>query len=357
MAIPAKMLMGFDYYGAGNAGDDLMVGGFLRALELLGFDRPLELFSFYYEDPASQRRRFPQIQWIDKRQGHWINNPALRGVDCWAGVGDTPIQMTSGPWFFDALRADVPHVGRFPIRRLINVGAESEVLSHEMSLAHLLQTFERITTRDGMSLGVYRALGAPEGRCRAGADLAHLFLRDFAAAAAPAREFDLGVVIAGDTLSDADIETVGEFLLQAPAKVAFIANETRPKATMERGIYDRLVKRHGPRMLAAAQLLVPDYAQGSMADLLEPIAKCRTILSSRYHAALAAAWLGCKVGVIARSSKLQAIAEELRVPVLAPPLAGDALRQLADRATPVPRQLLADLAGKAVEGVSFALAN
>jgi polysaccharide pyruvyl transferase WcaK-like protein len=357
MAVPAKMLMGFDYYGAGNAGDDLMVGGFLRALETLGFDRPIELFSFYYDDPASQRRRFPQIQWVDKRQGHWVNNPALRGVDCWAGVGDTPIQMTSGKWFFDALRADVPHVARFPIRRLINVGAESEVLAHPLSLAHLLQTFERISTRDGMSLGVFRALGAPDGRCRAGADLAHVFLRDFAAPPEPAREFDLGVVIAGDTLSDADIETVGEFLLQAPAKVAFIANETRPTARMERGIYERLVKRHGPRLLEAAPLLVPDYAGGSMADLLAPIARCRTILSSRYHAALAAAWLGCKVGVIARSSKVGAIAEELQVPVLAPPLAVDALRQLAERALPVSRRLLADLAEKAVEGVSFALAN
>jgi polysaccharide pyruvyl transferase WcaK-like protein len=110
-------------------------------------------------------------------------------------------------------------------------------------------------------------------------------------------------------------------------------------------------------MLAAAQLLVPDYARGSIADLLAPISRCRTILSSRYHAALAAAWMGCRIGVIARSSKVRAIAEELQLPLLAPPVALETLQELADQAIPVSRGVLADFAEKAIAGVSFALAN
>jgi hypothetical protein len=238
---------------------------------------------------------------------------------------------------------------------MINVGAEAEVLSHEVKLEPILRMFDRISTRDGMSLGVFKALGAPDDRCCVGADLANIFLRDFSGRPGPDRDFDLGVVIAGDTLSDQDIEAVGEFLMTSTEKVAFIANETRPGADKERGVYDRLVARHGPRMLEVAQLLVPDYARGSMADLLAPISRCRTILSTRYHAALTAAWLGCRVGVLARSSKVRAIAEELQVPFVSPPLVPATLRQLVDQAIPVAQGPLAALAERAVQGVSYAL--
>jgi hypothetical protein len=360
MPVPTKLLMGFDYCGAGNIGDDLMIGGFLRALERLGLADRMELFSFCYGDPASQRRRFPQVNWIDRREReNWINNPVLRGVDCWAGVADTPMQATGGMWLIDRMFADLPHLPRFAQKLLISVGAETEALPLRARLGRIVEMFERISTRDEMSLGVFHGLGANPSRCRAGADLAHLTLQEIAgkAPAPPAREFDLGIIVAGDTLSAPDVDVIGDFILQAPARVAFIANETRLQKNFERGIHARLVERHGRRMLDAAELIVPDYEQDSVAHLAAPVSRCRVVLSSRYHGALAAAWMGCDLGIIARSSKVLAAATDLQVPFISPPLSLAGLQGLLAQAIPVRPRVLADLAEKAVEGVAFAFAD
>jgi hypothetical protein len=150
---------------------------------------------------------------------------------------------------------------------------------------------------------------------------------------------------------------IGEFILQSPGRVAFIANETRLQGKFERGIHAQLVERHGLRMRDAAPLLVPDYEQDSVADLAAPVSRCRTVLSSRYHGALAAAWMGCRLGIIARSSKVMAAATDLHVPFVSPPLTLAGLQALAASAAIVPPEILNDLANQAVAGVSFAFAN
>ena len=96
----------------------------------------------------------------------------------------------------------------------------------------------------------------------------------------------------------------------------------------------------------------PDYASCSLAELLLPLAECQKILTSRLHGILAAAWLGCQVAAIGRSSKVVAVAERLGVPCARPPLNRDALLDLVQHAVRVPRRVLNECREEAYYGLT-----
>ena len=59
-----EFLIGLDFLGAGNLGDDLMVSGFLEGIAQLGLrDKMRCLRALCSYDRSSQRHRFPQIDW------------------------------------------------------------------------------------------------------------------------------------------------------------------------------------------------------------------------------------------------------------------------------------------------------
>ncbi len=92
-----------------------------------------------------------------------------------------------------------------------------------------------------------------------------------------------------------------------------------------------------------------------MADLVRPFGECKTILSSRYHGLLTAAWFGCKVGAIGRSSKVVALAKLLEVPAIVPPIKTGDLERLEKMAVRVAPERLQELHKAALTGVSFCL--
>ena len=94
-------------------------------------------------------------------------------------------------------------------------------------------------------------------------------------------------------MKPADFDAVGRFVASRDEPVAFIACETRDSPMFERGIYRTITERFGPEIGQRLRLCVPPYDHGSLQDLVAPIARCKTVISSRYHGILTAAWAGC----------------------------------------------------------------
>src|SRR5207253_2167970 len=118
----------------------------------------------------------------------------------------------------------------------------------------------------------------------------------------------------------------------------------------ERAVFMKLKDTH-QGLSSKAILLVPDYQHGSLADLVTPIQHCRVVLSARYHGLLAASWAGCRVGGIARSSKIRSLSQDLGIPYIDRPVTLTNLRKLKNDAMPVPRERLLALEQRAIDGV------
>jgi hypothetical protein len=343
--------LGFDFYGSGNIGDDLMLAGFLDALAAGPPAPALEGRSRFRL--GSQQARFPQVAWADSAA---VARGAVAGGECWAGVGDTPFQLTCGTWFLDYLLAELPRIQACEWRALVNVGAETEIQNRREDFARIASVFDAISVRDEHSRGVLvDVLKVPPERVFCAADLAHVTL---ARLSFPARKsVRLGVIVNGDTLSANDIRQVRDFIVAQPDPVRFIAQEVRNEPDQEQAIYARCARGLFSKFKRKATLTVPDYARGSIAELIQPIVECETLISSRYHGLLTGAWAGCKIAAIGRSSKVSALARELGVPYCTPPLTIDKISQLQREAIAVDPARLARASETARAGITFALSG
>lgn len=351
---PRSMFLGFDFFGAGNIGDDLTLAGFLDAVALLQPRLASQLCAVTQWNLKSQRHRFPNIRWISSAASHEVEQNGH--TDCWAGIGDTPFQLTSGTWCLEFLQEVQHNLSSFEQKILVNVGAEKEILSRVSDFAIIAKSFDRISTRDDQSAKLISgALGVPSCRVFSSADLANISLACLLESRHTTGEFPLGMIIAGDTLSRSDISEVRRFAKRQNSPVTFIACETRPGPTFERGVFQTITRRSWMRAGPRGVLHVPSYDDASLADLIAPICRCTTVLSSRYHGLLTAGWAGCRIGAIGRSSKVEALAESLRVPCCSLPLCRDKLECLADSAVEVPRNILNQLKERAIQGVAFAV--
>ena len=336
-------MLGFDFYGAGNIGDDLTLAGFLEALRTLRPESLPRLYGICPHDVLSQRRRFPEIEW---------NPPVLPEVACWAGVGDTPFQTTCGDWFLQYLRAALPRASHIPRRVLVAVGAESEIEPQHAAFREIAAEFQRISTRDEHSRRIMiDVLGIRASQVHSGADLANVSLAKLTADSRSNRPIRMGLIIAGDTLSPADLSETTAFLATRNHPVSFIACETRSGPHFERGIHPLLES-----SLPAGRLPLRccRYGEDSLPELIRFIPECQTVVGNRYHGLLAAAWAGCKVAAIGRSSKVTALAKDLNVPLAMLPLSRERLAR-GDVRSPysATRDVLRSLAKRAIDGVAF----
>src|ERR1700733_6488986 len=94
-----EFLIGLDFFGAGNLGDDLMLAGFLKGIKDLGLSSKMRrLRALCSLDRVSQRIRFPEIDWVDgKAKG--AREDAFKSADAVLGIGGTPFQISIGRWF------------------------------------------------------------------------------------------------------------------------------------------------------------------------------------------------------------------------------------------------------------------
>ena len=350
--------LGFHFYGAGNIGDDLMLDGFLVAAD--PFLRGGRLTCAVPSGLESQKLRFPRVEWVPYTESN--KNRCTEEADAWLGVGDTPFQMTSGDWFIRYLRKEVARCHAFhkPMF-MVSVGAEAEAAVRARDIKEIASGITFMSTRDPQSHRFLASLcdGSRENIID-GADLASISLdRIFRTRETTGgRNVQLGFMINQETLQRGDLSACAQFLRSWTGRVVFLANEVRREKVFESGIFRRYVRPwYAPWRGRAIQFLCPDYRRSTLSELVRHYGDCETVISSRYHAVLAAAWAGCRVAVIARSSKLKNLASEIDLPLAAPPLTCEGLFALYERARTVPEKTLRRLVERARSATALVLSK
>ena len=351
------MYLGFDFYGSpdnSNIGDDLMLLGFIQALKILK-KHNIKLFASCPKFAVYQKIRFPEVLWKYKTthnfRGEPINSQISLLSGYWVGVGDTPFQLSCGDWFLKFFQSNLDKINSFPMKVMVAVGAESEVKPRHKDFSIIAKIFDKISVRDAHSASIIRSLGVEENKIFTGADLANISLSNICRKNKN-RPFKLGIVLASDTLSYADLKAVASFMWRIRYPSAFIPTDVKEDSVIYLNL---LFQFPWARIDTKIRLLMPPYFNGKFYQLLKPYSLCETVISARYHGLLTAAWSGCKVAAIARTSKVCALARVLNVPYCDLPLTYEKISFLKKKASRVSRDILVGLKKKALEGVSFAL--
>jgi polysaccharide pyruvyl transferase WcaK-like protein len=297
-----RLHIGHHFYGAGNVGDDLMLAGFLgEAARHFGSDG-LAITCAIPFDLDSQRRRFPQVQWLaygdtDAREA------AVAACDAWLGLGDSPFQHDQGTWFLDHLAAELAACQRHgkPMYCL-GVGVESpRDVDHPTSIA-LIRAAGAIWTRDAHSAEHFARAGAR--RVVAGADLSHAYLADLPLP--PVEAGVTGFVLNFENPRQFEHSALVELFGSVAPPVRWMVQEVRELPGSETETFNRM----SPRDQARLDVRVPAYATaGSVPELLSAWGTPERLVTSRYHAAIVGCWAGARVVAIERSAKLRGIIE------------------------------------------------
>jgi polysaccharide pyruvyl transferase WcaK-like protein len=332
-----KIFIGHNFFGAGNFGDDLMLDGFLRRLALCGPQATVTACTPH--DVDSQRSRFPAIQWLAESDERCR---ALESADVWLGLGGTPFQLECGPWSLDHLdreRQVCSKLGKPMV--FLGVGCDSPDSVRDSRGRRVVEAAERIWTRDARSAEAIDGVAAADVVTE-GADLAHIAL---GAAVTPAPEPALlGLLFGLQGPGIVHLPAVEQILAcRLPAKTRWLIQEARSFPSTERWNLANL----SPPAQSAVELMPMDYATDSIEGFLTNFGAPQTVLSSRYHGALVAAWHACRLSVIARTEKLDGIVDDFGVPALRRVSHVDELEFLVRNAAPVERTRLEALRDRA----------
>jgi len=348
-----KLFLGFDFYGAGNIGDDLMLAGFLSGIAQ---HLSAEIVCVIPRATSSQHRRFPEIAWYSDNN---VNRKDLIAEsDSWVGVGDTPFQMKSGPWFLRKILDDLKYIRAYRIPMyMVGVGAEAEVLSAKDIVRQIIAEINHIWTRDKFTRDLLvKQLGISTQKITIGSDLAHIVLKEIFSTTIPSssRKYELAVTYYAESLQKTNIIELKKFMEHIGTKksVIFVANETRKDKQFEYGIYRSMFG--GFKSLFKTSLInwyAPDYETASLEELVRHFQNYKVVMTSRYHGLLAAAWAGCKVVALDRSSKVKALSEELDIPIVKRPFCLRSLFEGYEKAKKVSKDMLNRLAERAQESL------
>ena len=165
---PLHVHIGHHFFGAGNLGDDLMLAGFLAAARPAILSE-MKLTCCIPHDAASQRLRFPEIEWLPYDDA--TRGAAIAQCDLWLGLGDTPFQVVVGSWFLDHLAQEAAACRRHgkPMFYL-GVGVNEREVADEPRMRVLVGQAEQIWTRDEDSAAILRDLAGP-GKVSGGSGL------------------------------------------------------------------------------------------------------------------------------------------------------------------------------------------
>lgn len=331
--------MGFDFYGAGNVGDDLMIQGFLDALE---DTRQLHLScSLPKTRVLSQRRRFQRINWYSSSSTERFENFSSNSF--WIGVGGTPFQASYGPWLLNRIKSDfdtIPHAKKY----MLGVGCEKEVSREKQLAKEIADQLELIWTRDEASRDVLvNMLRVDPSKVRLGSDLANISLATIFSTKNMGLSADRTIGIAYFSRKDRceDRQAFRRFTDSLPGSIipVFIANDVREKGqeweTFKAifGPWRRITRRR-------PEFIVPDYMAPAVGDLVRHFKRFDAVMANRYHALLTAAWAGCRLAALGRSSKIRFLASELDIPLIESPYTVESLRKGYADAKSVPRGVL-----------------
>jgi len=304
-----RIHLGHHFYGAGNLGDDFMLAGFLAAMQTLAPDATFTSCVPFPLEPL--RQRFPEITWLPYADD--TRRQCIEACDAWLGLGGSPFQSAQSRWFVDHLETEAGLCARFRKPRFfLGVGVQDAAELVVPDVRQLCASAAGIWTRDTASAERLLALPSPPP-VAAAADLAHVFFLGCPPPdAAPSRlttvlNFDYG----GWPGQDAGLETLRA--LPATDRV-WLAQEARELPGAERALFAALPAEERCRW----RLVAPDVPGAPLPDVLAAWPSGAWLVSARYHAALAGAWAGSRVVVIATNEKLRGAAQELGVPSVPP---------------------------------------
>ncbi len=187
----------------------------------------------------------------------------------------------------------------------LGVGLQSAAEATTPEVRALVEQAAGVWTRDPQS-AEWLSAGAPSARVQVAADLAHVWFREVAPPAARAgrltlvANFDYGIW-PGQAAALAAVRAI------APRECVWLAQESRELPGAEKALHPALDEDERARW----RLVEPDQPGASLRTVMAGWPSGEWLLTSRYHAALAGAWSGAKIVVIATNAKLAAVAREL----------------------------------------------
>ena len=327
-----NIFLGFDFYGAGNIGDDLVLAGFLSLLPA-----GCQLTGVIPRNPSSQQRRFPEINWI--QGGQDARATAIQDCDIWMGVGATPFSAEHRAWLLQHIKRDLALCHQYKKSAvLVGVDAEKTLLtsSYRGLGSQILRQLQAVITRDTQSVEILNTLEPTAAAdIRPGMDLANLFLTQWTPPERRARSGEsVGVCYWEEEMDPRQLRRLRAALrcLHGMGKtVCFFANEVR--RGYDDAVYHRVTRlRDRWRLRRPMRLVRPDFARATLEGLLAHYAAFDIVVSSRYHALLTAAWMGCPALAIGKRQKVACLAQDLSLPLLRPPWSASLLCEGVTRA-------------------------
>jgi polysaccharide pyruvyl transferase WcaK-like protein len=293
--------IGFHFFGSGNIGDDFMLAGFLDvAREMLG--APLLTCCSPFDRDA-QRLRFGEVTWLPYEAR--AREEAVAAADAWIGVGDSPFQSEVGSWFFDHLVDELELCRRFrkPMFYFC-VGVNDRAAMQHPVTRTIAAAAAGIWTRDRQSAALVGQINT--GAVLEAADLANVFL---ASRTAPAVEpGTIGFLLNFEDRAAFSAGALCEVLdATSPRPACWLVQEVRTLSGSEWELLTSVPSSHRSRL----EVRAPVYSKASLTELAGCWGSPETIVTSRYHGALVAAWSGARVVVIERNAKLTGLVEQL----------------------------------------------
>ncbi len=334
-----KVFLSFDFYGAGNIGDDLMLDGFLNEIK----SSNIEFYCSLPRDPYSQKIRFPEINFVSREDR--VKVAYLCNI--WIGVGDTPIQVKSGSWFLDHLmNYSELKKGKNIRYYFIGVGAESEAVTEKLNYKAVLDEIDHIWTRDKATTDtLVKKIGINAEKITTSSDLANISLSKIFLNQVrnEKNKYDIGFCYFDENAESVNLDAVKIFLKNAvknSKRVLVFGNEVRIEGKYEYRIYMNMFSRL-ERFFGSIKYYQPDYHNlYKISDLVRHYSKCEVVITSRFHSLLTAAWAGCKVVALERSSKVSALAEDLGIKEVKKPFTPDKLMRSYDESVVVDINIL-----------------
>ncbi len=331
-----RIHLGHHFYGAGNLGDDFMLAGFLSAMRDL---EPATSFTAAVPFPLEPlRTRFPEIDW--RPYDPTIRAECIRSCDAWLGLGGSPFQSAQSRWFIDHLvhDAELCRQHRKPMF-FLGVGVQNEAELAVAEVRQLVGQAKAVWTRDDAS-ATRLSRFAGDMRISAAADLAHVFFRSTPLPAARPGRVTVVANMDFNEWPGQDAFVTGVEMTR-PREHVWLVQETRELLGAERDLHARM-----PEAIRSRWTLTsPDIPGAPLQTVTSHWPSGEWLVTARFHAALAGAWSGSKVVVIATNEKLRAAAAELDCPSLPIDATSDQVARALAKARPLkPPVSSADLA-------------
>jgi polysaccharide pyruvyl transferase WcaK-like protein len=336
-----RIHIGHHFFGAGNIGDDLMLAGFARASA--AFRDDMLLTCCIPHEAASQIRRFPFIEWLPYNFAE--REARVAQCDVWLGLGDSPFQSLGGSWFSDHLREELQWCDKYgkPMYFLCAGVNDCEALENP-DIVELLERSRNIWTRDARSL---RLISSASPRCCAveASDLANIELA--ARTKAPLLPEAVGFILNFEQLPADFLRDFAPIARELPDKtLIWMRQEVRALHWSESTLFDLLPDWCRDRFVQRT----PDYLADDLTALVDALSGAGTIVSSRYHGGLFAAWQGSRVALYCRNEKVRGLADQFDMSTFTD-FSVEGIKSALASARTVSRSALLEAAAKAEDAV------